>query len=365
MKNKNILIVTSEFPPQPGGIGNHALHLALSLQKENYSVHVIADQRSVSGEEEVAFDATLPFHVVRIQRERLRFKMYIQRIFATYRAFSKANHVIATGKFSLWNVAFITLFKKRNTLAVVHGSEVNFKPFLLKKSIDISLQRFHRIVAVSKYTKSLITHINKEVTVIPNGICLEHWETEKVPKKVLPGNPVLTTVGRVSTRKGQLQVIMQLPALLKAFPTLHYHCVGIPTEATAFLEKATQLGVEKHITFHGSVNDFQLKEILLQTDVFVMLSTESATGDVEGFGIAILEANALGIPAIGSVNCGIEDAIQNEKSGILIDGKDSMQLQNAIKSILEKKEAFSATAKCWAKQHDWTVLIKRYIALLP
>lgn len=364
MNTKHILIVTSEFPPQPGGIGNHAYHLALSLREANYNVQVIADQRSLTGEEEAVFDKTLPFTVVRIQRYEKRFKMYLKRIFATNKSFSNASHVIATGKFSLWNVAFINLFKKRKTLAVVHGSEVNFKSVLLKKSIDTALKKMDTIVAVSMYTKSLISHLNKEVVVIPNGIQLENWETEGLPEIIVKGNPVLTTVGRVSTRKGQLQVIKQIPELLKQFPELQYHCVGIPTEAADFLKEAKTLGVASHITFHGSVTDVVLKQILLKTDVFVMLSTESETGDVEGFGIAILEANALGIPAIGSLNCGIEDAIKPNVSGVLIDGENTMQFTKGIGSILQSKEMFSAEAKKWAKQHDWSTIIKRYIALL-
>ena len=364
MNTKHILIVTSEFPPQPGGIGNHAYHLALSLSNENYLVTVIADQRSIDGNEEIAFDAKLPFSVVRIKMHSFRLRMYINRIIATYTLFNNATHIIATGKFSLWNVAFINLFKKRKTLAVVHGSEVNFKSVLLKKSIDTALKKMDTIVAVSKYTKSLISHLNKEVVVIPNGIQLENWETEGLPESIVKGNPVLTTVGRVSTRKGQLQVIKQIPELLKQFPELQYHCVGIPTEAADFLEKAKTLGVASHITFHGSVTDVVLKQILLKTDVFVMLSTESETGDVEGFGIAILEANALGIPAIGSLNCGIEDAIKPNVSGVLIDGENTIQFRKGIESILQSKEMFSAEAKKWAKQHDWSTIIKRYIALL-
>ncbi|HAI19011.1 MAG TPA: hypothetical protein DCM10_13880 [Xanthomarina gelatinilytica] len=39
---KNILIVTSEFPPQPGGIGTHAYYLALHLVKNGYGVTVIS-----------------------------------------------------------------------------------------------------------------------------------------------------------------------------------------------------------------------------------------------------------------------------------------------------------------------------------
>ena len=68
--------------------------------------------------------------------------MYFNRIITTYKHFGNTSNVIATGKFSLWNVALISQFKKAQTLAVVHGSEVNFKGFLLNKSIDISLKRF-------------------------------------------------------------------------------------------------------------------------------------------------------------------------------------------------------------------------------
>ena len=46
MNKKNILIVSSELPPQPGGIGNHAYHLSTQLQKNQYQVTVVTDMRS-------------------------------------------------------------------------------------------------------------------------------------------------------------------------------------------------------------------------------------------------------------------------------------------------------------------------------
>lgn len=361
---KKILIVTSEFPPQPGGIGNHAYYLALNLSKQEYKVELIADQRSKTGKPEAEFDQNLPFTVVRIKRNSWRFKMYLKRIYVTYVSFINATNVIATGKFSLWNVAFLSLFFKRKTLAVVHGSEVNFKSILLKKSIDIALQKMDVIVAVSEYTKSLILHLNKNIEVIPNGIDLVTWEQENLPEMCLKGSPVLTTVGRVSARKGQLQVIQHLPKLITHFPKLHYHCIGIPTEAKAFMKVAKSLQVQSHISFHGSLDNLLLKEILCKTDIFIMLSTESKTGDVEGFGIAILEANALGVPAIGSRGCGIEEAIKHNGSGVLIDPNSTSQMLNGIKTILQNKTDYNTAAKEWAKQHDWSNIITHYIALL-
>jgi len=352
--------VTSEFPPQPGGIGNHAYNLALHLSKRNFNVKVIADQRSETGNEETEFDLTLPFIVTRIKRNDFRFMMYIKRIVVTFKSSKRATNVIATGKFSLWNVAVCRLFIKCHTLAVIHGTEVNFKSYFIKKSIDKALKQFDAIIAVSNYTKNLITHLNLKVAVIPNGIDVSQWNPESISEINIKGYPTLTTVGRVSSRKGQLNVIKQLPQLVKEFPELHYHCIGIPTEAEDFKEKAKDLGVLNHITFHGSLDALALRKILKKTDVFVMLSTESITGDVEGFGIAILEANALGVPAIGSKGCGIEDAIKTGHSGVLIDAENSDEFIKGIVDILSHKERYQMNAQTWAKNHDWSRIINRY-----
>ncbi len=363
-QKKHIIIVSSEFPPQPGGIGNHAFNLALYLSFQKHKVTVIADQRSVAGEEERQFDDNQPFDVLRIKLTNPRFVMYFKRIIRTNRTLKKGDFVIATGKFSLWNIAALSYFHKVKTLAVIHGSEVNFKSVLLRKSIDFALKRMDRIVAVSNYTNDLIAHLDLNAHVIPNGINLNEWSTNNLSELKLKGQPIITTVGRVSSRKGQLNVIKQLPELIHKFPDIHYHCVGIPTEADDFLSVAKQLNVASHITFHGSVNHKTLKEILYATDVFVMLSSESKTGDVEGFGIAILEANALGIPSIGSKGCGIEDAINNKSSGVLIELDNSEEFINGLDLISSDKTKYKTEAKKWAEAHDWSIIVNQYMKLL-
>jgi phosphatidylinositol alpha-1,6-mannosyltransferase len=364
LETTHIVIITSEFPPQPGGIGNHAYNLALYLSKQNYRVEVIADQRSITGDEEGAFDTALPFLVTRIKRTPVRSFMYLQRILTTRKHCTTAAQIIATGKFSLWNVGLLSMFSRVPTMAVIHGTEVNFKSFFLRKSIDIALKRFDKIVAVSKYTKDLVSHLNRDIVVIPNGINLLDWQLTETSAIQLQGKPVLTTVGRVSSRKGQLNVIKQLPELIKTFPKLHYHCIGIPTEADAFAVEAKRLRVDNYITFHGSVDAQALKQMLSKTDVFVMLSSEDESGDVEGFGIAILEANAFGVPAIGSKDCGIEDAIQSDVSGALVAFNNVEQFREALKKILSNQELYHDAAKSWAKQHDWSNIIQQYMTLM-
>lgn len=354
--------MTSEFPPQPGGIGNHAYFLSLYLSKNGYEVTVIADQRAIENTDEPIFDKALPFKVNRIPLKKFRPLMYLNRVVKTFQEMRGTSHVIATGKFSLWNVAFCSMFFKRNKIAVIHGTEVNYKSVGLKKSIDWSLKRFDTIIAVSNYTAYLVRHLDRDIQVIPNGIDISQWQVDKLIKTEIKGFPILTTVGRVSSRKGQLQVIKLLSELIKLYPDIQYHCIGIPTEVPAFLEQAKILGVDKHVMFHGALSEEDLKAKLLATDVFIMLSVETNTGDVEGFGIAILEANALGIPAIGAKGCGIEDAIKDGVSGFLVDTDDVIAFGSSLRTLLVDSERFKSQARVWAEKHDWNQIIKQYIS---
>lgn len=357
--------MTSEFPPQPGGIGNHSYHLASQLYKNGYEVLVIADQRSEKGDEEEVFDAFLSFEVKRIALTRPRILMYFYRVWALFKHLKQSHHVMATGKFPLWSVALGSLFFKRNYLAVIHGTEVNFKPYLLRHSITRSLKQFDTIVAVSNYTNTLVAPMKTPIEVIPNGVDASDQRLElEIRAKKLKGHPILTTVGNVTARKGQQHVIAHLPSLVKQFPELHYHCIGLTTEVPQALKLAKDLNVEANVTFHGRVSDAELHHFLSETDIFVMLSSETVTGDVEGFGIAILEANVFGVPAIGAKGCGIEDAIANGVSGLLVDPLDADAFLEAIQEIIANKKTYRNEALSWAKQHDWATIIHQYIALL-
>ncbi len=362
MSLNNILILTAEFPPQPGGIGNHAFHLARELQKNNQKVTVVCDARSRKGKKEVAFDATVIFKVVRISRKNLKLITYFKRVQTAFKYVRNNNTIIASGKFSLWLAAFLSLFYKKKYIAVIHGSELQLYGGFYRKVTNASLKRFHKVIAVSKYTKSLVSHLNlKEVQVIPNGFSLEKIV---FPKQKQTPAPVLITVGNVSQRKGQHNVINALPTLLQEYPDIKYHIVGIPTDKEKLQKLALNLNVEKAVIFHGSVSEAKKIELLQKADVFVMLSERTKKGDVEGFGIAILEANSLGIPAIGTKGCGIEDAIKDEYSGKLIGNNNQIECKYALKEILNNYEVYSEGAKMWSHNFTWDKVIQSYLVIL-
>jgi phosphatidylinositol alpha-1,6-mannosyltransferase len=342
----------------------HAYQLSQQLHQAGYTISVLADQRSRDGED-VVFDRGLDFTVQRIRLRRFRVLMYVQRFVKAYTLLQSSTVVIASGKFSLWLVGFYSLFLKRRYVAVIHGTEVNFRHPILRYFTEQSLKRFDRVVAVSQYTQGLVAPLGLEqLQVIPNGIDTSDWTLDSPLSLELQGSPKLLTVGQVSSRKGQLEVIRHLPQLLKDYPQLHYHCVGLTTEAASFMSMAESLGVASHITFHGRQSPAHLNAFYRSCDIFVMLSRATKSGDVEGFGIALLEANYFGMPCIGALGSGIEDAILNNQSGVLVTYDDTTAFVKAVSTILNDEDRFSEQAKAWALKHDWKLIVKRYVGVI-
>jgi phosphatidylinositol alpha-1,6-mannosyltransferase len=122
------------------------------------------------------------------------------------------------------------------------------------------------------------------------------------------------------------------------------------------------LGVSEHITVHGRLADKEELAMAYKTaDVFIMLSENQTDGDVEGFGIAILEANYFGLPAIGAKGCGIEDAIQSGLNGELVDGNIVQEIKDSLKKILENKTNYTSQLSDWLKKYDWNMLVEKFI----
>ena len=210
--------------------------------------------------------------------------------------------------------------------------------------------------------------MQQKTVVIPNGINFSYDDLsiEKVKNGSLNGYNTLSllTVGNVTQRKGQHRVIKALPSIIDKFPNTVYHIVGIPTNQLAVIELVNELKVEKYIRIHGKVSDEELSELYKAADIFIMLSDNQKDGDVEGFGIALLEANSYGIPSIGAKGCGIEDAIDDHKSGILVDGSNSEEILNAILEITLKYDLYGREAIKWAEKHNWNQIINAYLQVI-
>lgn len=368
---KRILLLSSEFPPGPGGIGQHAYSLAKALVSENFEVEVLSPADYATQEEVVQFDSSKLYNITRFKRSG-PVLTYINRIRLIYSCIKKKEikHVVLTGKFSLWIGLLLKITNSEiKTTAILHGSEVNLKEWLLRKLTHVSIHSADNIIAVSSFTKSILPRFirkAKEIHVIPNGIELIEYDGNISEGRVeLVGQPCLLTVGHVTPRKGQHRVVNALPRLVEKYPKTHYHMIGTPNTKEQVEELAFNLGVSQHITFHNRVQCHEdLEKYYKACDIFMLLSENQSDGDVEGFGIVALEANIQGKPVVGAINCGIADAVKNDVSGYLVDGNNPIEITNAVELCLLNKERLEITSRDWARQHNWKKIVKMYIPIL-
>lgn len=367
---KRILMVSSEFPPGPGGIGHHAFCLAKGLSRAGHSMEVLTVSDYATEEMKSEFDTSLDFPIGRFPR--IGWRTYPNRVATTLEKVGKGSYdwVFLTGKFALWTgLALKMRFPRQKTLSILHGSEVKPSKRAIRMLTVRSIASSDIVVAVSKFTSNLLPYELRErlsPTIIPNGIDpLELGRSQLEEGTALKGSPSLLTVGHVSRRKGQHRVIRALPELARQFPEVHYHIVGRPIERTTLENLAAEIGVSEKITFHGTAKAHSdLAGFYRNADIFMLLSENQSDGDVEGFGIVALEANHFGLPVIGARFCGVEDAVDDRRSGFLVDGDDVGQISSAVKACVASREELRSGSRDWADRHSWEKIIPRYEELI-
>ncbi|MBU3676155.1 MAG: glycosyltransferase family 4 protein [Chitinophagaceae bacterium] len=369
MTNKSILIVTSEFPPLPGGIGNHAYNLAVYLVKHGYKVRVLTNYRADSEEQYQQFLAeNKTLEITMVPRLGSAFATYHARLQAYRRLLKEeSSDVVFSGKFSVW-LAALGLHKKK-AWAIIHGSEIQ-QQGLKRWWFNRGLLTMDALISVSSFTEALLIksypHLSKfPHVVINNGFSLtQHGLASAERPHPQAETCRIITVGGMHPRKGQHNIISALPTINQYFREVEYIIAGLPNTMPALQALAKELKVEHQVRFVVSPETPELIELLQQAHVFAMLSETMPNGDIEGFGIAILEGMSLGLPAIGSANSGIRDAINNGHSGYLVnDIHNPDEIATVLKAIMMDYTRFSNAAQTWSARFTWEKVILQYLHL--
>jgi phosphatidyl-myo-inositol dimannoside synthase len=351
----------------PGGIGSHAYCLAKELSAKQYEVAVLTDKREGEPDQWNSFlEANSDISITGIRRRYLTVLTYLERVLAAHRLMLQSpDSIIYSGKFSVWLNA---IMPRSRSVVVIHGSEIKQKG-LSKTLFFYGLKRASRVICVSQFTKDQLKtwypRIPEEkVSVINNGIDSSWFTPTSRTNCVNPDKLVLVTVGGIHRRKGQANVVRALPRILQQYPNATYHIVGLPNEKQDLLRLVKELNVVENVKFHHGLSDPEVKDLLSKSDVFIMLSEHLETGDFEGFGIALMEGMARGLPAIGSTNSGIADAIENGISGRLVDPKKTEEISTALSEIVRSYCAYSRNAANRAKGFEWKCQVQEYLNII-
>lgn len=183
---------------------------------------------------------------------------------------------------------------------------------------------------------------------IPNSIDTEVFRpvsrTERLrirEKLSLPVNKnIFVFTGRIAESKGVLLLIYVWNELLVRYDDLHLVFVGSGSSEVSFdscedrlLAYLQQHHLESSVTLTGHVDNVQ--EYLQASDVFVFPS------EYEGFGLAIIEALACGMPSVVTRVGIAPEQIQEFVNGVLADPKDREGFRKSMEWLLDHRELWT------------------------
>jgi len=233
------------------------------------------------------------------------------------------------------------------------------------------------VVVNSKFTQKLVENsLNRDVEIVlayPGlnvsglgkdlGKDLEPIKSRHPNKKCLH----LLFVGYVTSRKGVDTLIKAFEILVKekGQKNLALHVVGSTDRDKAFSQKvkdySREAGMDGQVIFHGRINDRDIEELYMTSDIFVFPSLW------EGFGMALAEAASFGLPIVTTDAGAIPNMIKDGVNGLLVPPRDAEGLARAIERLVKSPEmrtCFGEANKKMAEEFDWNKSFSKIEGLL-
>ena len=220
---------------------------------------------------------------------------------------------------------------------------IKFLPKLAQSTYVWFANKADSIIAPSKEIKKILTKegVQKPISVLPTGVDLHFFrltkksedESRKIRDQfgILPQDKVLIFVGRLDPEKNVEFLIESFGKLLTKYKEAKLLIVGSGFYENKLKQHCKDIPSDK-IIFTGSVPFEKMPLYYQAADIFVFSSP------TETQGLVILEAMASGLPIVAVKNGVIDNLIENDKNGYLLDFFDLNIFAEKVLSIISNSE---------------------------
>jgi phosphatidylinositol alpha-1,6-mannosyltransferase len=349
-----ILFITPDFPLWDGGISTIASEMAGGLQRLGHEIVVLAPSQDPGDRE---FDGKLPYETIRLRNVKARHAKTLYHAWAAIGLGRQRRFdvIVAT----VWYPSGIAAYCASRFCGVpfvvmVAGNEILHRRFQnpywmgwMRRVFSGSSANLCMSEAVAEKFRSVLgggEDLEKKIRIIRLGVDPVRFVTRGTGSLVLDrfgleGKRILLTLARLVERKGQDKVIEALPLVKKEIPDVRYVICGRGNDEARLRRLVAEKGVEGEVVFAGFVPNEERGAFYDACDVFIMPSREiPEKGDIEGFGITYLEANAFGKPVIGGKSGGVSEAVIDGVTGLLVDPCDVEAIAAACIRLLRDPE---------------------------
>lgn len=342
MSIKRIIIVSSDYFPDIGGITTWTHNFALGFMKLGLEVIVMTKSYDSYSGKVGKVEIENGIKVIRLDHERWINNKY-GKVSKAIKSYIDGETVFLCSHWKMGFACYLrSLTKKVRYFTAVHGLdalESRKKNRILQKR---ALKNSSGIIAVSKYTSGLLEPLKLKtpVKILSGGFDPDRFkrrmsEDDVKEKYSLNDGFKLLSLGRLVVRKGFDMTIRALKELNN--PDIHYYIAGKGPFESRLRELVLETGLDNNVHFLGFIPDNDVADLYSAADLFSMPCRE-LPGDIEGFGLTFIEAGYCGTPSIAGKNSGAEDAVVHNKTGFLVDPDSIQDIASTIDSFIDNPE---------------------------
>lgn len=334
-----------DYPPLDGGISRLCAELAAALARRGAAVSVLSQLPADSRD-----GSPPPLRVT--ARRPLRELAALRQL----RRLRGRGPVVC----GLWypEGLLAALAGCRPRVVLAHGSELmparaRWRRGLWRRLLARTLRGADLVVANSSYTRSLAEKAAPGCRAAAIPLAVDHarfspGDRQAAKRKLAVADKrVVLSVSRLHGYKGHATVFRALAALDPARRG-KFACLiaGKGPDRQALEAEAKRLGVGDLVRWLGFVPEADLPDLYRAADLFALCTREvAATQEVEGFGLAFLEAQACGTPVVGARTGGIPDAVAEGRGGWLVPPDDHQALAGLLARLAADPAEFAAQGR--------------------
>jgi len=187
------------------------------------------------------------------------------------------------------------------------------------------------VICVSERVRSQVIEgagARVNTTVLYNGVDPEMF----APPESEPEAPVVLSVGNLIPVKGHELLLRACGAIRDRFPQLSLEIIGDGPEQAHLQRLAGEQGLTGRVHFRGRQSRREVAEAMRRATIFALPSR------YEGLGCVYLEAMSAGRPVVACLGQGIDEVIEPDMNGCLIDADDLQGLIDTLARLLQQAE---------------------------
>lgn len=245
-------------------------------------------------------------------------------------------------------------------LVTTHGGDI----YALNNPLVLALKKrvLRRAASVSTVNAEMVRRLEgwgidaAKIHMLPMGVPLNQAAAAKTGRENQPGR--LLVVGRLVEKKG-ITILLDALRSHVATPGWSLTIVGDGPIREALEDQAKGLPVK----FLGQLSRDEVLREMAIASILVLPSISASSGDQEGLPVVLLEAAAMGAAIVASDLPGINEALTDGKTGLLVPQQDPQALGAAIDRLLTDeplRAGIGAAAAVRANDYSLTSIGLRY-----